>query len=83
MGVFLDAFFCNFFEHFWTPPPQLPAPTPTPHPLPGMRSWVRGGGRDGWVWMCLDSFLILLRLFEWLGPGGGLATYTHMHYRLD
>ena len=36
-----------------------------------------GGGEGG------QFFLVPYKGSEGLGPGGGLATYTHMHYRLD
>ena len=37
----------------------------------------------GLVEYVFGLILILLRGYEWPAPRGGLATYTHMHYRLD
>ena len=90
-ALFLDAFFCNLFEHFVpTPTLQIPHPTPTPTPhlhSLGMRSGVRGN-----FFISLQRlgvgvgvryggglglfFLGSLEGSEGIGPGGCLHTHT-------
>ena len=64
-------FFCIFLNIFSLPP--TPATT-----CEGVGVCMDGGG--GYVF----GFILICTLgSEWLGPRGGLATYTHTYYRLD
>ena len=58
--MFLDAFFCSFFEHFSSMPISLPPNTPTHHPPleEGGQRGVRVGWGEGGVF--LDSSLEFL-----------------------
>ena len=72
--MFLYAFFCKVLNIF--PLSLYPLPLPPPPRRGYGWGWVEGG-------VFLDCFFGILRGGMKGMGGGGLSTYTQMHYRLE